>query len=261
MFVNVLSGRDLGMCLRAVYENEEDELVCAEKCRYIVEKVAPIPNLIKTILLMKNEDAKREVLVLPIMSRVLLSKFTVLPPEHCSAAADDSSRVAHDGRREAATSSTSSSIRDSSRCWLLRMLKNPVTKEKAVEYLEWISRIAISDYMRMPVQDDESEYEVIILTPTKDDIASFNQERKELFQAIASNEKFILRLFTLSKKDMERAGVTAAVRWALNEAIQKSFIITMVFCDFLFHAVLLIVFRQILFRLHRGDGTNDSTLR
>lgn len=225
--------RGLGFCLREVYDNEDDPANDANSTRDIVEDVAAIPYLIKTILLMDDEGVRREILSLPILRRVMLCKYSVHP--------DDSSLTNQ-------TESSRGSPSRSSSSWLVNMFKDASTKERGVDYLEIISNLTISDYMCLPVQGHE--FGVISPIPTKKDIEEFNQVRMELFQSVASNERLTPKLFTLSKREMERASVTAAVRWALNDEIRRPFMITIVFCDFIFHAVLLILYRWVVFYFH-----------
>eukprot|EP00957_Ditylum_brightwellii_P074751 5681256-Ditylum_brightwellii.AAC.1 len=128
-----------------------------ERVQAIIDRVAQIPSLMKTILLIdKNIDRKR-ILSYKIAKRIMLSPFSVLPDTQLPdtknstilSQAKTRDLLSSGEEEEDYLPESLSQKGPSNKSWLVRMIETeykPI-KQRAVDYLELLSDLTVLDYI------------------------------------------------------------------------------------------------------------------
>lgn len=244
--------RGLSACIYAAKEKESEEEISAGEVKRIVEIVARIPSFMKTIILIEDEEERKQVLSFPIVRRVMLCKYSVLSQMASCELAQLLAVDTINDMRNADFDSTS---------WLLELLKSGSRslKEKAIEYLELISNLTAQDYSCVAAKPEQTLVGIDGPAPTEEDEEEFQVERRALFVAVGKLRLLVPLLFSLQNKDIERAAVTPVIRSVLDDAISLPFSVVVVFSDLLFNILLVFGFRNIIFQvLQWFQGRSDE---
>lgn len=220
---------ELAECTRLAYR--EKGLPAVNR---IINKLAKVPLLIQTIVLLRDEDDYSTILRQPCVRRVLCCKQTVSTPS-------------------ASTTEGNSTRSNQEQSWILNILRSkgsPAShqmrqRSRVVAYLETISSLTVLDYISVLVTEKDMEsYELEVYHPDEEFIDAFCSERDELFEAISRYQMLIPYIFSLSNSLVERAALTPVVRAALHRAVQRPFMIAQVFLDLFFYLLLLLAIRN-----------------
>ena len=160
----------------------------------VVQKVASIPGLMETILMIKNDEDREFVISTPIIREVMSSKESI-------------------------------------GTWFTAMLqsRDRMLSQRAVEYLKRVSNQTYEkDYDPDHLQKETNRHH-----PAYD----------PLIDAFSNLQDFVPALLALGNKGMEEASTTRIGRGVLNRMISKPFAVTVVLCDFIFLALMIIGFR------------------
>lgn len=160
----------------------------------VVQKVASIPGLMETILMIKNDEDREFVISTPIIREVMRSKESI-------------------------------------GTWFTAMLqsRDRMLSQRAVEYLKRVSnQTSEKDYDPDHLQKETNRHH-----PAYD----------PLIDAFSNLQDFVPALLALGNKGMEEASTTRIGRGVLNRMISKPFAVTVVLCDFIFLALMIIGFR------------------
>lgn len=214
----------------------------------IIEELAEVHLLIKTIILITDEEDSEELMSHPCIRRVLCNKGTALShdmplklPGGKSSRKGNLSRFRRKRHRKKKNS------------WILKVLrgeedsasKKEYFQRRVVDYLEKVSNYTVLDYIGVLLTREELEaYELEVLQPTTEIMVAYEDEREELFGTILGFNMLVPLLFSLKNDEMERAASTSIVQAALNSAVQRPYMIGQVFMDVLFYITLLLVVRN-----------------
>mmetsp|Transcript_2836 Transcript_2836/g.4025 ORF Transcript_2836/g.4025 Transcript_2836/m.4025 type:complete len:527 (-) Transcript_2836:1130-2710(-) len=230
----------------------------------IVDRVAQMPSLMKTVLLLHKKVDRRRILSHKIVKRVMFSSFSVMPedylPMHSDTAKekvkpeDAETRVSLDSSNsevptitltDSFLSSMSGEFSTTSRTktktsWIVNMLKsgNGPMKESVVDYLELLSNQTVVDY----ILDEDAN-------PTTVDIEMFELSREDIFSEVENLNYLVTAMIFLEDSEKERISITRIIRRVLDNAIVQPFGITILFCDLMFHIFILFGWRSVTFRL------------
>ena len=174
----------------------------------IVFNIASIPDFVKTIFLIDNEEEHRFALSTTIVRRVLMNKHSV-------------------GN------------------WLTSMLQSgdKVVSGRAVHYLNCVSDISAVEKPFLNAAKSSS------------DLSRANHHRDDLHNEISRLPDFVPSLLALGERGMEEAATSMVVRRVMDRIISRPFAVTVIVCDALFLALLIIGFRgAVNTLLVRGDS-------
>eukprot|EP00957_Ditylum_brightwellii_P178831 13621709-Ditylum_brightwellii.AAC.1 len=193
------SFRSLDECLlKALKFSIANELDGDKLVEAIVDRVAQVPSLMKTVLLIDKKVDRKRILSYKIVRRVMFSPFSVMPeddlPKHGATAAEEkvepeegsaevsldvsNSEVLAKSFVSAMSGDFSSTTRKSTKTsWLVYMLKAGYGHMKAsvVDYLELLSNLTVVDYI---LDEDAS--------PTPVDIELYQLSKEEIFSEVES---------------------------------------------------------------------------
>jgi len=166
----------------------------------IIQTIASVPDLVKTVLFIEDEEQKSHCLGTTLIRRVLMSKYSV-------------------------------------GSWLTGMLQSHKKKpaELAVQYLHIVSS-SVSIEQQSNANGTKKR--------TKGRVEAANQEENDdLCQEISRLPDFVPSLLSLGDKQIEEAATTRVVQKVLDQIISRPFVVTVVFCDALFLAILISGYR------------------
>mmetsp|Transcript_16673 Transcript_16673/g.22335 ORF Transcript_16673/g.22335 Transcript_16673/m.22335 type:complete len:831 (+) Transcript_16673:1-2493(+) len=254
-------------------DNDGDKLV-----QDIVDRVAQVPSLVKTVLLIHKKVDRKRILSYKIVRRVMFSPFSVLPeddlPKDVVSMMTQSGRINIGGSPEVGKRDMTSMIKKASngvenssttligalspttqkkrhlkKSWLVEMLETtykPI-KQSAVDYLEMLSNLTVVDY----ILDEHAD-------PTPVDIDLFEKSREEIFSEVERLKYLVPAMISLEDSEKERVAVTLIIQRVLDNAIVQPFGITILFCDLIFHIFILFGWRSVTFRLINVAVTEDK---
>lgn len=187
----------------------------------IIERIASIPNVVKTLLLIDSETEITFIFDLPIIKHIVYSPHSIGP-------------------------------------WLVKMIQESNRQkhvaQKAVNYLQFLSeddnRINIddSDYDRTERCDDDDDDKLLITAKTQ-----------ELYEHIANLNGLIPSMMTLGERMMEEVATTQIISRVLDRMVLKPFAISVVFFDSLFLGVLIATFKTTASYFLKG-GVDAETI-
>ena len=179
----------------------------------IVQTIASVPDLVKTVLFIEDEEQKSHCLGTTLIQRVLTSKYSV-------------------------------------GSWLTGMLQSHKKEpaELAVQYLHIVSS---------SVSIEQQSNANSTTKRTKGRVEAANQEENDdLCQEISRLPDFVPSLLSLGDKQIEEAATTLVVQKVLDQIISRPFVVTVVFCDALFLAILISGYRGAVSGLILGISPN-----
>lgn len=187
----------------------------------IVQSIASIPDLVKTVLLIANETHRNFILSTTIMRRVLASKYSVGG-------------------------------------WLTAMLQSSSKRitDRAIEYLNIVSTPDLfasrqgEQSRRGSWRRSKSSHS--ITAPPAGQINLNKHEQDELYNEVSRIQDFVPSLLALGEKDVEEVSTTRLVSKVLDQLICRPFAATVILCDAIFLAILLTGFRLGVTRLLLG---------
>jgi len=223
----------------------------------IIEAVARIPGLMKTALLIEDDEDRDFVFSNPVIRRAMLCPYSIVSAE----AAYEESLL-----KQARQSNLSNSILVVSHShdrnsWLLNMLKSSDghLTDKAIDYMEMLSFLCAKDFVsiRQPPSFVRQKggtprgknSRVAKRSSSPKDEEDFNHVRDALFKTVGSLNLIIPHLFKLHKQDIERASTLPVISRALDDAISQPFFMLVTFFDSIFHVILLFSFRFFSFQV------------
>lgn len=168
----------------------------------IVQSIANIPNLVKTVLLIEDEQQRDDILSTLIMRRVLASKYS----------------VGH---------------------WITRMLQSPNKRasDRAIEYLQIVSDPDLFEKKR---SDSSWRRSKKSLRSSFSGSSNHRQNGEdELYSEISRLQDFVPSLLSLGEKEMEETVTTRLVTKVLDHLISRPFAATVVLCDAIFLSILI----------------------
>jgi hypothetical protein len=157
----------------------------------IVERVACIPNLLRTILSITEEIDVEFAIRTTIIRRVLLDRHSVGP-------------------------------------WLTSMLQNPhrSVSRRAIDYLQNVSKLCREQEKTNGRNKNTSE-----------------QACEDVIDEVSRLPDFVPSLLSLGENGMEEASTTKVVSDVLDKMISRPFVATVVLCDAIFLALMIVGFR------------------
>eukprot|EP00957_Ditylum_brightwellii_P097235 7405281-Ditylum_brightwellii.AAC.1 len=193
------SFRSLDECLlKALNLSIANDMDGNKLVQAIVDRVAQVPSLMKTVLLIDNKVDRKHILSYKIVRRVMFSPFSVMPendlPKHGVTAVEEkvepkegtakvsldvsNSKVLAKSFISAMSGEFSRTTRRSTKTsWLVYMLKAGYGPMKGivVDYLELLSNLTVVDYI---LDEDAS--------PTPADIELYKLSKEEIFSKVES---------------------------------------------------------------------------
>lgn len=168
----------------------------------IVQSIANIPDLVKTVLLIDDLDHRDSVLSTVVMKRVLASK--------CSVGA-----------------------------WLTKMLQssNKRASDRAIEYLKIVSNQDLFETNRSDSSWRQSK-KSLLTQPNKSQSKS-QQDQELLYNEVSRLQDFVPSLLSLGEREVEEAATTRMVSKVLDQLISRPFAATVVLCDAIFLSLLI----------------------
>jgi hypothetical protein len=190
----------------------------------IIRRIAAIPDMVKTVLLLSDEGDRQRVLGSSLFQRVLLHPLSV-------------------GR------------------WLTAMLQSDENRGRALGYLALVSCSVQPQHLTKKDPFDshywnDSDSPTQLVGPRRRGfgrhVNSISAQKEELYREVSRLHEFVPSLLSLNEQEMEEAAVTTIVRRVLDRIISRPFAVTVVFCDGIFLVLLLTGFRGAVSRLLEG---------
>jgi hypothetical protein len=177
----------------------------------IVQSIASIPDLVKTVMLIDDKCQREYVLSTLIMRRVLISKYSVGG-------------------------------------WLTRMLSsvNKRVSDRGIDYLRIVSDSELFESNAPKSQGSWRRSKSFTrsssnLSTNESDGNSHkkNVEQEDLYNEISNLQDFVPSLLSLGERDVEDAATTPVVKKVLDQLITRPFAATVILCDALLLVLLI----------------------
>ena len=192
----------------------------------IVQSVASIPDLLKTIFLIENDQQREYVLSTTIVRRVLVSRYSVGP-------------------------------------WLTKMLSsaNKRASDRGIEYLRIVSDSELfdsADPRQSSWRRSKSSFNRAGSNLSAGGDYNDGKDRKknpqqdDLYNEVSNLQDFVPSLLALGERDVEDAATTLVVRKVLDQLITRPFAATVILCDALLLILLITGLRVSTNRLLLG---------
>jgi len=181
----------------------------------IIQSIASIPDLVKTVLLIGDEEQRNYLLSTTIMRRVLASKYSI-------------------------------------GSWLTRMLQSPNKRatDRALLYLRLVSDPELFETKRSDSSWRRSKKN--LRSSFNSGSGSRKRGEDELYGEISRLQEFVPSLLSLGEWEMEEAVSTRLVTKVLDHLISRPFAATVVFCDAIFLFLLIVGLRMAVNHLLTG---------
>jgi len=231
--------RGLNYCVHMAYQKQfqdEDEhkLDHAGDVDSIVESVARIPSLMKTILLIEDDDDRRWVMSTPIIRRVMLCRFSVANND---VALEEKINL---GIRVTVLASSL----PSKQSWISFMFykRGARLTELSLHYLQTISNLTVEDYLSVRhLENDTNATSSKEQAPTNEDIEEFEKLKNSLYSTISEIPYLIVYIYQ-NGAIVERASVTDAVQYIMNDVLSQPFSLGIIFLSLVCRIILKVAF-------------------
>eukprot|EP00978_Attheya_sp_CCMP212_P019715 scaffold55477_cov57-Attheya_sp.AAC.3 len=233
---------------RIAFNNKEIDL--------IIKSVARIKGLMKTMLLINNQEDMKRMMSYKIMRRTMMSIHSI--KRHIAPApktrTNSSSGNSKQSQRDLLSTHVTKSTEPRSITWLVKMIKSGhfFAMGRAVDYLEILSNLTLDDFILNPANKNPSQ-----VGHCQQDFLAI---RDELFKYVGNLRELIPAVASLPDREIERASVTKIMQRTLDYTVRKPFGVTVILLDLVFHILLLFGWRLLVMEQAKlAKGTLNTT--
>jgi len=171
----------------------------------IIQSIASVPDLVKTVLLIDDDRHRNLVLSTLVMRRILASKYSI------------------------------------GNGWLTKMLQCPQKRvsDRALDYLQIVSDTELFEKKSRNDSSWRRSKKSLRSSFNSNNSCSRQQSEDELYNEISRLQDFVPSLLCLGERDVEEAVMTAVVTKVLDHLISRPFVATVVLCDAVFLSLLI----------------------